>query len=108
MHVCVVYLGRSKLQRDPCPGYDTELAEPTKNGEEKLRALGGRACHHLPCACNRRDKQHINNRKGTKEAFLVSFFFHQRKLEKRPIRRVADGAHVREQRGRAQVRIRPA
>ena len=36
-----MYLGRSKLQRDPCPGYDTELAEATKDGEEKLRALGG-------------------------------------------------------------------
>jgi hypothetical protein len=40
--VCIcMYLGRSKLQRNPCPGYDTELAKPTKNGEEKLRALGG-------------------------------------------------------------------
>lgn len=36
-----MYLGRSKLQRNPCPGDDTELAKPTKNGEEKLRALGG-------------------------------------------------------------------
>jgi hypothetical protein len=36
-----MYLGWSNLQRNPCPGYDAELAEATKNGEEKLRALGG-------------------------------------------------------------------
>ena len=36
-----MYLGRSNLQRNPSPGYDTDLAEATKDGEEKLRAPGG-------------------------------------------------------------------